>query len=214
MTDRPVGVERRGRGRPQAVASDVALTTARRMLVEQSAASFSIRRLADALSVTPGVLYARFGTRNELLAQAYLQGLRELNVQLRTVGSAEAESLEDLLRDLSVPLSRLRTDFAVRFEVEGGPAHGVRSSTWRELRQEYLKLIRRVYALIRRAAAAQGHHLMGGSLAERLVWSLLSSGTSDRNAAVYGHRNSAYFRFLAQSMVAALSSPGGRPGRP
>lgn len=184
---------------------------ARKLLTEHSAASFTIRRLAASLSVTPGAIYARFGTKNELLAQAYLQRLRELNDQFRTHPAPESGSLEDLLQTLSGPLTDLRTDFALRFEMEGGPAHGVRSTTWDQLRREYLRLVHRVYGLIRAAAESPGHRLIGGTLAERLVWSLLSSGTTERNAAVYGHRNQTYFRFLARSLVSALGdgSPGG-----
>lgn len=211
----PVPAERKGRGRPQAVTSEEVLDAARKMLSEKSAASFSIRRLADSLSVTPGVLHARFGTKNELLARVYLSRLQELHQQFlrRPEGGG---TLEELLRDLSLPLSDLREDFALRFEVEGGPAQGVSSTTWKELREAYLKLVHRVYLLIGRAAAAEGHALIGGSLAERLAWSLLSSGTSERNARVYGHRNAAYFRFLARSVVAALGADArqGRPGGP
>lgn len=207
MTAKGDASGRRGRGRPPLVGSDEVLMAARKMLSERSAATFSVRRLAEALSVTPGAIYARFGTKNELLAQAYLQRLKELNDRFRSRSGEDDASVEDLLRLLSGPLSDLRADFSLRFEMEGGPVHGVRSATWDGLRREYLTLVHRVYGQIRRAAARDGHSLATGTLAERLVWSLLSSGTSERNAEVFGHRNSSYFRFMARCLVDAL---GGR----
>lgn len=199
----------RPRGRPQLVGSDQVLMAARRMLSQRSAATFSIRRLADELSVAPATLFLRFGTKNELLAQAYLQHVQEMRIQFRQMPDPDRQTLEDLIQLLSGPLSDLRLDFAVRFEIEGGPVHGVRSSTWRSLRDEYLKLVRQVHSMIRAAARREGHDLIGGSLAERLVWSLLSAGTSDRNAQVYGHKNSTYFRFLARAIIASLQPPAG-----
>lgn len=196
----------RQRGRPPLVQSDQVLVAARKILSERSAATFSIRRLAADLSVAPATLYARFGTKNELLAQAYLHRIRELRGEFSSVPGLETRSLDELLMFLSAPLYDLRLDFAVRFEIEGGPAHGVRSSTWRTLRRQYLLLVHQVHAVISRAAEREGHRLQGGSLAERLLWSLLSSGTSDRNAQVYGHRNDSYFRFLARAIVAALDT--------
>ncbi len=186
------------------MSSDSVLEAARKLLSEETAATFSLRKLAAVLGVSPGVLHARFGTKNELLAHVYLQRLRELGRSFRA-GDLDALELEDLLRALSVPLSDLRTEFAVRFEIEGAPAQGVRSSTWQSLRDEYLVVIRRVYGLVQGAAARQGTTLIGGRLAERLIWSLLSGGTSDRNARVFGHRNSSYFRFLARSILTALA---------
>jgi AcrR family transcriptional regulator len=197
----------RPRGRPQLVQSDQVLAAARKLLSERSAATFSIRRLADELSVAPATLYARFGTKNELLAQAYVQRLEELRAEFSALPAPEQQSLGDLLHLLSAPLHDLRLDFALRFEIEGSPAHGVRSTTWRTLRREYLRLVHQVYTMISQAAQQEGWHLQGGSLAERLLWSLLSSGTSDRNAQVYGHKNVSYFRFMAQAITASLGTP-------
>ena len=188
------------------MSTEAVLTATRRYLSEHSAASLNIRGLADGLNVAPATIYARFGTKNELLAQAYLQHLRELDIELQEAKALEHESLEQLLCDLSEPMSGLRRDFAVQFEIEGGPARGVRSATWIDLREAYRAVVRRVYGLIRDAAARQGHHLAGGTLAERLVWSLLSSGSRDRNAPVWGHRNDSYFRFLAKTIVVALDT--------
>lgn len=196
---------RKARGRPQLVHSDQVLIVARKMLSERNAASFSVRRLADLLDLAPATLYGRFGTKNELLAQAYLQRLKELRLQFRSHPEASERSLEQLLRLMSEPLSDLRLDFAVRFEIEGGPVHGVRSATWRQLRTAYLGLVHEVHRIVRDAALRQGHDLVGGSVAERLLWSLLSSGTSDRNAQVFGHKNASYFRFMARTIVLALS---------
>lgn len=197
--------ERRGRGRPPLVEPDDVVLAARKMLSGQSAASFSVRRLAVALSVTPGTIYARFGTKNELLAQAYLHRIAELAGELGSGTDLADLPLEELLGRLGPRLSGLRADFAVRFELEGGPAQGVRSETWRKLRRSYLQLVSRVYRLIRAASAREGHDLVGGTLAERFVWSVLSSGISERNARVFGHGNATYYRFLANSIVAALS---------
>lgn len=181
------------------------ITTARRVLSEGTAADFSIRRLAEMLEVAPATLFARFGTKQEVLALAYLHELLEAEEKFQAI---EGDlTFDEILHIVAPTLSALRTDFALRFEIEGGPMPGVRSETWDALGEAHRTLVRTVWLLLRDASARDGLSLMGGSLAERLVWSLLSSGTDERNAVVYGHQNSSYFRFLAKAIKTALGAP-------
>jgi hypothetical protein len=142
--------------------------------------------------------------RQELLAQAYIERLVELDAELRA--RLSRGGLATVLGKLSGPLTQLRTDFAVRFEFEGAPARGVRPETWQAMRIAFRQLIATVYALVAAAARRDGVELVSGTFAERIVWSALATGASERNADVFGHSNASYFRFLAGALSAALAA--------
>ena len=57
------------------MSNEAILDATRAMLNEVVFADFSVRELAKALGVVPGTIYARFGTKDELLVQLYIQTL-------------------------------------------------------------------------------------------------------------------------------------------
>jgi AcrR family transcriptional regulator len=95
------------RGRTASAAVEGALLeAAERLLEEEGPDALSVRRIAACACVAPMSVYNRFGSKNGIVDDLYIQGFDELRDALRTVDAADPL---DALRDTS----RRYRDFAL-----------------------------------------------------------------------------------------------------
>jgi AcrR family transcriptional regulator len=194
------------------VTNEAILDATRAMLTEVPFADFSVRELAKALGVVPGTIYARFGTKDELLVQLYIQTLDQVSDMLDEYEVTPEVRVVDAVRAIAPSVGRLQRDFGTYFDAYPQGRESVREATWAKLQSRFQRLSRKLHATISAAAAHEGVKLASGSLAERLMWTLVTSVSRQRTATAYGHRNVNYERFVAQSLLTALRADG-RTGR-
>jgi AcrR family transcriptional regulator len=180
------------------------------MLAEVPFHDFSVRELAKALGVVPGTIYARFGTKDELLVQLYIQTLDGVSDMLDGFEVTPAVTVVDAVRAIAPSVGRLQRDFGTYFDAYPQGRESVREATWGRLQSRFQRMSRKLHATISAAAANEGVTLVSGSLAERLMWTLVTSVSRQRTATAYGHRNANYERFVAQSLVTALAKRNGQ----
>jgi AcrR family transcriptional regulator len=193
------------------VTNDAIIDATRVMLAEVPFHDFSVRELAKALGVVPGTIYARFGTKDELLVQLYIQTLDGVSDLLDGFEVTPGVTVVDAVRAIAPSVGRLQRDFGTYFDAYPPGRESVRPATWGRLQSRFQRMSRKLHATISAAAANEGVTLVSGSLAERLMWTLVTSVSRQRTATAYGHRNANYERFVAQSLVTALARPGDQP---
>jgi AcrR family transcriptional regulator len=188
------------------------------MLTEVPFADFSVRELAKSLGVVPGTIYARFGTKDELLVQLYIQTLDHVSDRLDAFAVTPEVTVADAVRAIAPTVGKLQRDFGTYFDAYPQGRESVQDATWGRLQSRFQRLSRKLHATVSAAAANEGVTLTGGTLAERLLWTLVTSVSRQRTATAYGHRNPSYERFVAQSLLTALRAEpapdpraGGRP---
>jgi AcrR family transcriptional regulator len=174
------------------------------MLTEVPFADFSVRELAKKLGVVPGTIYARFGTKDELLVQLYIQTLDRVSDLLDAFAVTPDVRVVDAVREIAPAVGKLQRDFGTYFDAFPHGRDSVRPGTWDRLQSHFQRMSRKLHATISAAAANEGVKLVGGSLAERLMWTLVTSVSRQRTATAYGHSNANYERFVAQSLLTAL----------
>jgi AcrR family transcriptional regulator len=184
--------------RTTTVTNEAIIDATRAMLAEVPFRDFSVRELAKALAVVPGTIYARFGTKDELLVQLYIQTLDGVSEMLDGFEVTPAVTVVDAVRAIAPSVGRLQRDFGTYFDAYPPGRESVRDATWARLQTHFQRMSRRLHATISAAAANEGVTLLSGSLAERLLWTLVTSASRQRTAAAYGHRNANYERFVAQ----------------
>lgn len=181
------------------------------MLAEVPFQDFSVRELAKWLGVVPGTIYARFGTKDELLVQLYIQSMDRVSDQLDELVVTPEVTVVEAVRAVAPTVGKLQRDFGTYFDAYPQGRESVREGTWGQLQSSFQRMSRKLHARISAAAANEGITLVRGSLAERLMWTMVTSVSRQRTATAYGHRNANYERFVAQALVTALrSDPGGR----
>jgi AcrR family transcriptional regulator len=174
------------------------------MLSEVPFHDFSVRELAKSLDVVPGTIYARFGTKDELLVQLYIQTLDRVSDLLDAFVVTPEVVVVDVVRAIAPTVGKLHRDFGTYFDAYPRGRESVQDATWGRLQSRFQRLSRKLHATVSAAAANEGVTLVGGTLAERLVWTLVTSVSRQRTATAYGHRNASYERFVAQSLLTAL----------
>jgi AcrR family transcriptional regulator len=177
---------------------------ARVMLRNGPADAFSVRELARTMELVPGTIYARFGTRDELLARVYIEWLREVIVDLEafdvdSIGMADAvEQLAPLVGDLDG-----------RFQHKPLPRENLNPDTWRELTFLFREQAHVLYRKLQAAAKGQGISLTNGSLAEHLAWTMIAAAQRSRTAEAFGHTQQQFARFVAGALATTLAVKDG-----
>jgi AcrR family transcriptional regulator len=186
------------------------------MLTEVPFQDFSVRELAKSLGVVPGTIYARFGTKDELLVQLYIQTMDGVADFVDAFDVTPEVTVVEAVRAIAPTVGKLQRDFGTYFDAYPQGRESVQPATWGRLQSRFQRLSRKLHATISAAAANEGVTLTGGTLAERLLWTMVTSVSRQRTATAYGHRNVNYERFVAQALLTALrtdapTEPGGRP---
>ena len=174
------------------------------MLAEVPFHDFSVRELAKGLGVVPGTIYARFGTKDELLVQLYIQTMDRVSDLLDDVVVTPEVTVVDAIRAIAPTVGKLQRDFGTYFDAYPQGRESVQEGTWGRLQSSFQRMSRKLHATINAAAANEGVTLAGGTLSERLLWTLVTSVSRQRTATAYGHRNVNYERFVAQALLTAL----------
>jgi AcrR family transcriptional regulator len=183
------------------------------MLAEVPFQDFSVRELAKWLGVVPGTIYARFGTKDELLVQLYIQTMDRVSDHLDTFVVTPEVTVVEAVRVVAPTVGKLQRDFGTYFDAYPQGRDSVRPETWGRLQSGFQRMSRKLHATVSAAAANEGATLARGSLAERLLWTVVTSVSRQRTAMAYGHRNVSYERFVAQALVTALrTEPGSSRG--
>ena len=195
-------------GRPRSVPSEVILSEARRQVDAVGVNEFSVRELAKAVGLVPGTILARFGNRDELLAELYLQRIVHVERLLDDPGGEATKDVASFLRVLSPPLSQLRYEFVMHIERDGIARPHLTPETWERLRTSFARLSVRLHACFRQAAEAEGVKVVGGSQARRLVWTVASTIDSGRTALAFSHADASYRRFAGRVLLDALAADG------
>lgn len=201
-----MAVEAPRAGRPQSVSTEEMLAEARRQVSDVGVSEFSVRELAKALGLVPGTIHARFGNKQELLALLYLQRISQAQELLANLPSKALSDVSALLEATSPDLSLLRREFVLHFEGNGGARPGLHSATWDALKVSFRGLSDRLYERFRDAAGNEGVSVIGGSQAKRFLWTLVSTMDSQRSAVAFDHADANYRRFVARSLLSALSA--------
>jgi AcrR family transcriptional regulator len=189
------------------VSSEAILAEARRLVSTTGVAGFSVRELAKALGIVPGTIHARFGNKHELLAALYLQRI-DLAVQvLDDLPASATGDVSSLLDAVAPSLSTLRREFVLHFEGDRISGPHLRPETWAALQTSFGGLSDRVYRRFRAAAEAEGVQVIDGSRARRLVWTAASTLDSPRGSMAFNHADASYRRFVAASILRALTAP-------
>jgi AcrR family transcriptional regulator len=175
---------------------------ARPMLREGLADTFSVRELARALGVVPGTIYARFGTRDELLARVYIEWMREVIEQLDALDVTATGMAEAVQR-----LAPLVGGLDDRFQQQPLPRENIYPETWRQMTFLFRKQARVLYAKLQESAGAEGLTLISGSLAEHTAWSMIAAAQRERTAHAFGHTQERFTRFVAETLAATLAVP-------
>ncbi len=195
-------------GRPQSVTTARMLAEARRLVSEVGVAEFSVRELAKELGLVPGTIHARFGNKHELLALLYLQRIKAAEETLDCLPPQARHDVAAFLETMSPHLSTLRREFALHFEGDGVGGPRLDNATWTSLKTSFRGLSECIYERFREAAANEGVEVIGGSQARRLVWTLASTMDSVRSSMTFDHADTSYRRFVARSLLAALTAGG------
>ncbi len=111
-----------------------------------------------------------------------------------------------LLEATSPDLSLLRREFVLHFEGNGKAHPRLQAATWDALKLSFRGLSDRLYDRFRDAAANEGIAVIGGTQAKRLLWTLTSTMDSQRSAVAFDHGDANYRRFVARSLLSALSA--------
>ncbi len=201
-----VAVEAPRAGRPQTVSTEEMLAEARRQVSEVGVSDFSVRELAKALSLVPGTIHARFGNKQELLAVLYLQRISQAQEMLASLPEKALADVSALLEATSPDLSLLRREFVLHFEGNGKARPRLHTATWDALKVSFRGLSDRLYDRFRDAAANEGIAVVGGTQAKRFLWTLASTMDSQRSAVAFDHADANYRRFVARSLLSALSA--------
>jgi AcrR family transcriptional regulator len=179
------------------------------MLADVPFADFSVRELAKTLGVVPGTIYARFGTKDELLVQLYIQTLDRVSDRLDAFAVTPEVTVVDAVAEIAPTVGKLQRDFGTYFDAFPQGRESVQQATWARLQSRFQRLSRKLHTTVSAAAANEGVTLVRGTLAERLMWTLVTSVSRQRTATAYGHRNVSYERFVAQALLTALRADGG-----
>lgn len=195
------------------IANDEVLAAARELLRTVSVVDFSVRELAKAMGLVPGTIYARFGTKDELLGQLYLGRMDDFLAHLDQLQPSKVASMAALVDAVGSQVGKLRHEFELHFMRDTEPAPAVQEATWEEMQSRFRSLSKALYGRIREAAANEGVTLVKGSLAQRYVWTVLASVPITQSAVAHGHRNQSYARFVAAALLASLRADEGADGR-
>jgi AcrR family transcriptional regulator len=194
--------------RSRAIDNEEIIEAARVMLLSVDVADFSVRELAKTLGVVPGTIYARFGTKDELLAQLYSSRISAMIAEVDAIDPTKVVTMRDLVDHLALDVWTMRHEFETRF-TRDLPPPAVQSDTWRLLLSRFAVLSNRVYAQAQRVAANEGVTLVGGAAARRFFWSALSSVSILQSDFAYRQRNNTYRRFVVQALLGALARKPG-----
>lgn len=194
--------------RGRSIDNDEIIEAARVMLLTVDVADFSVRELAKSLRVVPGTIYARFGTKDELLAQMYRLRIDAMIAEVDAIDVTKIVSMRDLVDHLALDVWTMRHEFETRL-TRDVPPQAVQTETWRQVLARFAVLSNRVYAHAQRVAANEGVVLVGGAAARRFFWSALSSVAIPQSDRAYRQRNATYRRFVANALLAALSRKPG-----
>jgi AcrR family transcriptional regulator len=191
------------------VTNEAILAATQAMLVDVPFVDFSVRELAKVLGVVPGTIYARFGTKDELLVQLYIQKIDGVSDFLDELEVTAAVTVLDAVRAIAPVVGKLQRDFGTHFDAYPQGRGSVQDTTWDTLQSRFQRMSRKLHATVSAAAVNEGVAVSSGTLAERLMWTLVTSVSRQRTATAYGHRNANYERFVAQALLTALRSAGG-----
>jgi AcrR family transcriptional regulator len=191
-------------GRPQLVSSDEILAQARRMVSAVGVDDFSVRELAKSLGLVPGTIHARFGNRDELLAQLYIQRLHSCRL---IIEAARPADVLDYLEVLSQHLPALRREFILHFERDRVTGPNLSVETWSALKAAFTQLSSVVYQRFSEAAAAESVAVLSGPAAQRLVWTVASALDWVRYEDAFSYREDEYRRFVAHTLLTSLAQP-------
>jgi AcrR family transcriptional regulator len=194
-------------GRRPAVSTANMLLEAARIVASVGVAKFSVRELAKALDLVPGTIHARFGNRDELLGLLYLQRIALTGDALEALTPADLTDAASFLSAMSGHLAALRHDYVLHFENLGNTRARLQDDTWDALKLAFRALIERCYERFAEAAANEGVSLTGGTHARRLLWTQASTMDSVRAALTFEHTDAHYRRFVARSLLSALTDP-------
>jgi AcrR family transcriptional regulator len=194
--------------RGRIIDNDEIIEAARVMLLSVDVSDFSVRELAKSLGVVPGTIYARFGTKDELLAQLYRSRIDAMIAEVDAIDPTKVVTMRDLVDHLALDVWTMRHEFETRF-TRDLPPPAVQTDTWRQLLSRFAVLSNRVYAQAKRVAANEGVTLVGGAAARRFFWSSLSSVSILQSDIAYRQRNATYRRFVVQALLAALARKPG-----
>jgi AcrR family transcriptional regulator len=194
--------------RGRIIDNDEIIEAARVMLLSVDVSDFSVRELAKSLGVVPGTIYARFGTKDELLAQLYQSRIDAMIEDVDAIDPTKVVTMRDLVDHLALDVWTMRHEFETRF-TRDLPPPAVQADTWRLLLSRFAVLSNRVYAQAQRVAANEGFTLVGGAAARRFFWSSLSSVSILQSDIAYRQRNATYRRFVVQALLAALARKPG-----
>lgn len=197
--------QRRPRGRSVTISNSEILRATETMLTEVAFTDFSVRELAKVLGVVPGTIYARFGTKDDLLAHVYVQRIEAVTARIDELAGDPDLTLAEIVSAMWPHLGDLQRGFGMHFD-EHVDDNVVQTETWRQMRQRFRRMSRRLYELVQDAARREGVVLPGGTLRERLLWTMLASINRTLTASTLGHRNESYERLVASTLVAALSA--------
>jgi AcrR family transcriptional regulator len=182
------------------------LAEARRQVSEVGVSEFSVRELAKALGLVPGTIHARFGNKQELLALLYMQRISHAQELMASLPAKALTDVSSLLEATSPDLSLLRREFVLHFEGNGGARPRLHAATWDSLKDSFKGLSDQLYDRFRDAAGNEGVTVVGGSQAKRFLWTLVSTMDSQRSAVAFDHADANYRRFVARSLLSALSA--------
>jgi AcrR family transcriptional regulator len=199
--------ERSSANRGRTIDNDEVIEAARVMLLSVNVGEFSVRELAKSMGLVPGTIYARFGTKDELLAQLYLARLEAMMRRVDAIDPQQITTMDGLVAELAPEVGKLRHEFEIHFMRDAAPKPAVRDETWGVLQERFRVLSRKLYAQVRRVAANEGVTVVTGSVARRYVWAALASVPIGQSDVAYRHRNSSYRRFVSRSLLAALAAP-------
>lgn len=199
---------RRASSRTRGPETGDVLAAARAMIATIPVGEFSVRELAKSMGVVPGTIYARFGSKDELLAQVFLERIDQLLGELGAGELEPVDTLEEFVAVFSPRISRIRLEFELHFMHEAAGAPAVTPETWKELRARFAVLSRALYTQFAKLASAEGVTLAQSSMARRLMWNVLASITIPQSDVAYRHSNLAYRRFVTTALLNALAAPG------
>ncbi len=189
------------------------LRTARQMLSTVGVHEFSVRELAKEMGLVPGTIYARFGTKDELVAQLFIGRLEEMVATIDALDASRMASVEAFVALVAPEIGGIRHEYERHFVRDREGRGGIDERTWEEVRRCYRMLSARLHRVLTEVAANLGVEVIQGTLAQRYVWSVLASVPVISSARTYGHQNSSYSRFAAQALLRTLSKPAAEPAR-
>lgn len=156
-------VRAQGRGQLRAAVVEAA----DRLLATEGAQAVTMRRVADLVGATTGVLYSQFGGKHGVVEALYRQGFADLDAAFRSIGTGE-----DALADIHALAARYRAFARThpwRYRVmfgEGVP--GFTASE--EARTEAIAALTPLVAAVGRAAASGALAVTDPVAAARSLW--------------------------------------------